>query len=316
LKTLGEEEGNVDLLLDVYPREVENCLLGPYSIEEDMASTPKQSGDLHLQLAEIKGSLKVLSAIAAILATVAIGFGWYTVRLGERISHLEGKIGDPLGAALKGLESPASNSVLAANLDLLSAQIKIVSAKQTKPKPDNIQKIAKVLATVTRQHPDFPETWQAVALLASYRASDILGKSVSVPDCDTSQKPHLIDLGDVPELHKMSSELGYLFRNCRLHLDHLPAGKLRRGTIGPNDSGTRQEIPVGTEFRIGVLAFIVNCEIVLNDSGISESDILFFEAVNCRLAYRVERVPKPSAQNLLLASLEAPIAGQFSVKLT
>jgi hypothetical protein len=187
---------------------------------------------------------------------------------------------------------------------LLSAQIKVDRAKQTKHKPESIQKLADTLGTVTRQHPELPETWQAVALLASYRASDVLEKSAPLPDCDISQKPHVIALGDVPELPTVGGVRGYIFRNCRLHMDHLPSGKLAHGYFSS-----------GKELWGGVDAVVINSEIVLNDSGIAESDIISFEAVNCRFEFQVEHVPAPSTQRLLLASLDTPVAGQFSTRL-
>jgi len=98
-------------------------------------------------------------------------------------------------------------------------------------------------------------------------------------------------------------------------MDHLPTGKLFHFYRNLNEVSPNDALPGADRLLIGWTAFIINCNIMLNDSGISESPIIDFEAVNCRFIYQIENTPTPSVQKLLLASLEPPTPGRFSLGL-
>jgi len=256
-----------------------------------------------------------------VLVAAIIGFcGWLgydTLKLDkidERLSHIEGQIGNPLAASIKGLESAPSSAVLAANLDLLSAKIKIAEATQAKVDQSNLYPLAETVGKVTKQHPDLPQAWRAVATLASYRTAGIQKTSRSLPDCDINVKTRLISREEIPATLLENSSIplslnGYLFRDCTLRMDRLPVGKLGHATLAEQ----YDKFPPGTPLTAGVAAYLINCDIILNNSGIAESEILIFAAYGCRFEYQVDNVPTPNTQKLLLASLEQTVPGQFSV---
>jgi hypothetical protein len=109
---------------------------------EEMAISDKQFGDLKDTVAGIKGSLGTVKFIGGVVAGVllpaVIGFGWYSVRLGERISHAEGKLNEPLGSMVQGIQSPSSTQQLAANLSLVSSQIRVARVSGKKPDPEKL----------------------------------------------------------------------------------------------------------------------------------------------------------------------------------
>lgn len=249
-------------------------------------------------------SIVVVSAIGS-----AIGLVVYAGRLAERVAHLEGEQGNSLGAMLKGLQSP-DPTTLAANLDLLSAQIAANDANHAVPKKETVAKLAVTLKTVAAIHPSLPETWKAVAALASY--STVQSANPARPDCDIRQAKHVIDQSEVPELPGRFSSptgpTGYVFRNCTLHMNQLPPGQIAKFT-GHIGNGPDEQMFSGD------LAVIIDCDIELTDSGVAQSGILDFEAVNCRFEYRVDQVPDAPARQILLASLPTDSSGQFVVSL-
>jgi hypothetical protein len=248
-----------------------------------------------------------------VVAAFVAWMGYLTVTMygiDTRLARLEGKVGDPLTATIKGLESPPSTEALAANLSVLTARINAASVGNAKPRKEEVQRIANSLETVARQHPDLKETWQAVATLASYSTSEAKGQ---LPDCDTSRLAQEIIPSEVPELAKLWLQsprptFGYVYRNCTLRLDHLPPGKVYRGTAFPN--GPRPE-----PFTVGEQAVLINCDIVLTDSGVAENNIIQIFAVNSRFEYHVRETPAAPVQKLLLASLASLSTGSLEVSL-
>jgi hypothetical protein len=210
------------------------------------------------------------------------------------------------------LKVPKSPEQLRANLSTVIAQIETARVNDKKPDQKKIEALSGAVSEVVQKNPQLPEAWQAVATLASYRSADVLQISATLPGCDVSQKPHLILPSEVAELPFDAEKIsGYIFRNCTLHLDHLPQGQITRGILN-SQAGIH---PPGTLVVQGEVAFVINSVIVLNDSGISETNIISFSAVNCRFDYQVQRVPSPETQKLLIASLGESVPGRFSVGL-
>jgi hypothetical protein len=119
-----------------------------------MASQPERIATLEEKLRAYEGHKPVGWKLFAAAVIGAVGWLSYTtvllVETAQRVSHLEGKVGDPLAATIKGLEAPSSNAVLAANLTLLSAQMSIASANHAKPKHENLNRIANTLSSWSR----------------------------------------------------------------------------------------------------------------------------------------------------------------------
>jgi hypothetical protein len=144
------------------------------SIPEDiMASQPERVAVLEEKVRGLEGlkppGWKIFSTVvgAAVLWLSFISIQLYLIA--QRVSHMEGKIGDPLAATVKGLESPVSDATLAADLQLLSAQIRVDEVRKAQAKPENVQMLASALTEVTKKHPELPETWQAAAQLVNYK---------------------------------------------------------------------------------------------------------------------------------------------------
>jgi hypothetical protein len=229
------------------------------------------------------------------------------IGMGGDVRAIKQSIADEGSQIVRNIENPKSTEQLAANLSLATARLQIARSEDKSPNSTKLKPLRKALEKQSMDHPDLPETWKAVATLASYQTYKPLEKSGSLPDCDVIKKPDLIRPEEMPEMHTTSGVVGYLFRGCRLHLDDLPKGKLIRTFV----TKPALNMPSGSPIAIGYAAFVINCEIVLSDSGIAESDILFLDTANCNLQFQVSQVPPPSSQRLLIASLEAPVPGSM-----
>lgn len=268
-----------------------------------MASQPERIASLETSLGHLKIGLLVL-------VPVLLTWGAYiTVNVISMKQAITDGGNTKLVAELKVPKSPLQ---LHANLATVTAQIETARANGVQPNPQKVRALTGALSQVVQNDPKLVDAWRAVATLASYSTSEIIEKSALLPDCDVSQKFHLIIPGEIPEIPIPEAMNGYVFRNCKLHMDHLPSGKLLQSTLAKQFD----EYPPGTPIVVRIDAFIINCEIVLTDSGIAESDILVFNAANCRFEYQVEDLPSPSAQHFLLASVETPIVGRFSLHLS
>jgi hypothetical protein len=270
--------------------------------DHSMASVPERLATVETTLSHIKGILLVF-------VPLAIAWGSYIT---VNVVSMRQAMADGGNAKLVAeLKAPKSTQQLQANLITVTAQIQAARVDGKKPNPQKLRALSGALTQVVQKNPDLAEGWRAVAVLASYRTSDVLENASALPDCDISQKAHAIPASDIPETPYTAGSFGFVFRNCRLYLDHLPPGKLIKTTLAAPFGNA----PAGNSVYGGDHAFIINCEIVLTDSGIAESPILIFHAINCRFEYQIENKPPSSSQEFLLASLDAPNPGQFSFSL-
>ncbi|HEY1214985.1 MAG TPA: hypothetical protein VGE93_15245 [Bryobacteraceae bacterium] len=186
------------------------------------------------------------------------------------------------------LQKADSPKAVAANMNLLKSEVQVEVVSNKKPNRQKIRAISAEVEKTLARFPEVDESWSAAAELVSYSTSST-PVSPEQPLCDTNVEagyiPPLPEIGKVPFL-------GYLFRNCRLRLSSLPSGNVIRGE----------------NYTIGRMAYAVNVTIVLDDSGISETDISNLVALNCRFEFSVSKTPKTRAQRLLLAALQNPDA--------
>jgi hypothetical protein len=209
------------------------------------------------------------------------------------------------------LKAPKSPEQLQANLAMVTAQIETARVDGKQPNEKKVKALAGALTEVAKRNPALPEPWRAIATLTSYSTSDI-GGTTQLPDCDVTQAPHTIDPSELPFRVPLSSPTtGYVFKNCTLHMDHLPPGKLQTGMAYFQADPNRKMTP----WISGYVALIFNCNVILTDAGIVESGILDFKAFSSRFEFQIEKTPSAPAQDLLLASLQAPVPGEFSLHL-
>jgi hypothetical protein len=215
------------------------------------------------------------------VATVGAGWmGWISIMLfgmkGD-IQAVKQKLKDGgTGDIVSELKAPRSQDQLRASLSTVIAQVQTERVNGKAPDQKKSVALAEALTQVAKRNPEIPDSWRAVALLASFRTSYVLENPASMPDCNVEQKLRLIDPKEVPEVPEAKAFNGYIFRNCVLHLNHLPP-LLRTYLTKPSGN-----YPAGSSLTAIAEAFIINCKIVLNDSGIADSNIFFFSAVNCR----------------------------------
>jgi hypothetical protein len=293
-------------------------------MDRQFRESRKENDSSRTVLHEMKGSLGALRWIAGIvggvLLTAMVGAFWGEVKLHERVAHLEGENHEPLGAAIKRIEAPASQDQLVANLNLLAAQAQLLTAEGKSPDPAKLAPLRKALVKESADHADLPQTWRAVASVASYRTVSIQLKSKVLPDCDMNAQPRSVYAEEFPEIVPLLGQdrdaFGYVFKGCRVHMDQLPRGlgsPMRNTVKGISPADPR--ISPGSEVIIGRFAFFFDCEIVLNDAGISQTDIIDIFVFNCRFKYELNVVPSPNTRNFLLASLKDDEPGSFSLSL-
>jgi hypothetical protein len=188
-------------LLDELDFSVDNYLPPQTEDEEDMPVSEKQLSDLsarvgtvntqvhdlNTRLAKIEGALVSLNGIVGVLALLvgpgiiaAIVFG---VNIAQRVSHIEGEKGDPLGATVSEIQSPKSQQQLDANLALLTGQIRVDQVQGRKPKAANVEKISAAIQAASQMHPDDSEVWRAAMQLVSYRSGLQVTLPENMPDC-------------------------------------------------------------------------------------------------------------------------------------
>jgi len=174
--------------------ELDSYLPPQIEDEEDMA-TDKQILDLHNRVAKIEGSLVTIKVMVGLLSLLvvpallgAIAFGG---SIAQRVSHLEGEKGDPLGATVKGIESPGSRQQLDANLALLTGQILVDRAEGRKPKEQNIIKISSAVKVASENNPDDPEVWRTATRLVGYRFGTTSTLPPAMPNCLDQTMPHI-----------------------------------------------------------------------------------------------------------------------------
>jgi hypothetical protein len=315
------KEDLMSAILDEALLAIENEFSEKFSVYED--SMPPQLE----RIATLEEKVRAIEGHKApgwivFSAVVLLAFSWLgyiSVQLNtisQRTAHLEGMIGNPLSATIKGLESPASGPALVANLNLVSAQIASSKENRAKPNLENVKRLGNTLAAVAEKHSDLPQAWKAVATLASYStftSSEIKTK----PDCDIGQSEHVIERSEVGETIwgrlGSSASKGYVFKDCILHMDQLPPGNVTRGSGNLSSTSTQ---PKPVYFAIGDQAVLINCDIVLTDSGIADSPIVIYDAFYCKFQYQIDKTPASQARQFLLASLNSSTPGEFSLKLS
>ncbi|HEY4358255.1 MAG TPA: hypothetical protein VGN16_21090 [Acidobacteriaceae bacterium] len=165
-----------------------------------MAPKPDVLADIEKRLASVEHGLKYARIIALGLVTAAVGcLGWLSHKidtveerlnkLDERISYLDGKLGNPLNATIQDLTKPKSDAALAASLSVFSGEIQKNRVEKKPPKPENIVKLADALDDVLVKHSDIPTAWQAGAELVSYRSESLVKLPETLPDCSDTLPP-------------------------------------------------------------------------------------------------------------------------------
>jgi hypothetical protein len=174
------------------------------------------------------------------------------------------------------------------------------------------------MAEVARKYPDINESWSAVSALASYRTASIEiphGPTPDqLPDCNSaSAKLELIYPDTLGFKNGRDTDIAYVFRDCRLHLDHLPGHGMRL-KLAPNTPGnTGDRIPPGV-YGLGHQAYAINTVLVWNGT-LSDTDILDINTINCRFEFNTEHTPPAKGQELLLAALGSATPGSSVLKL-
>jgi len=257
----------------------------------------------------------VAAGIIVAIFTAALGvLGWAWVRFDSRISTLETDmakvkqdLADGGGHALAALlQKSQSQQQIVAGMNLTRAQVQVNIAKGTTSNPQFMRAVTPAITKVAQQFPNLPETWQTVSTVANYRTAslDITKKSTSLPDCDSQHEQlQLLYRQDYPQFkipREMVNVQAYLFRNCTLHLSRLPGHSRPTQVTLPDGPYANHSMLA----HIGVPAYAENCVIVLDDQGISDTDILWLEAHNCRFEFDVNRVPPKREQMFLLAALQ------------
>lgn len=117
---------------------------------------------------------------------------------------------------------------------------------------------------------------------------------------------------DLPmESRGHGNEQAYLFENCKLHLSQLP-GHSREINFA---MGSFTSEPDATHGFVGVNAYVCNAIIILDSTGVSDTDILHLYSVHCKFQFEVEKVPSRDTQRVLVAALENPAPGSLGVTL-
>jgi hypothetical protein len=295
------QQGLLDELDSYLPPQIED--------EEDMP-TDKQTLDLHTRVAKIEGSLTSLKGLVVLLFPILIGFGYYVGRLGERVSHLEGEKGDPLGATIRGIESPGSRQQLDANLALLTGQILVDQVEGRKPKSENLIKISSAVKVASDNSPDDPEVWRAAMQLVDYKFQTRPVPSLPLPNCFEMAMQQTDDLyrnrqgafiGEAP--HTPGGATGELFNvsNCEVDLDD--DGNFNSTVLGKIIERDKNEDPTLREFALR----ISNARIKY--SGGKLLPFSFIEWSNCTFEPKpMNGIPSKSVQSFTSQLLTANIA--------
>ncbi|HEY3706826.1 MAG TPA: hypothetical protein VGL22_17315 [Terracidiphilus sp.] len=148
-----------------------------FSSEESMAPTSTSQ-----RLATLEQDKK-WHWTALTVAALAVGgwCGWLTTQfmwvnkdmssIKEDIGKIKQKVADGgLGTIVSSLEHPASPQQLAANLSLVTSQIKVDRAEGKAPDPQKIVRLSSAVKEVAVANPDVTEAWQAAAQLITYRS--------------------------------------------------------------------------------------------------------------------------------------------------
>ncbi len=256
----------------------------------------------------------IVSGLACWLATITV---WLFIIKGD-LQAIKQRLKDGgTEDVVSELKSDTNIKSAEGQLNIIQGNVQLAVARHKPPNEEKLNRIAPAVADSAKRFPNSPVSWQTVAVVASYRTAALRTNTSTRPPCDIKQPPHKITPDEVPESRLSFGDyigIGFVFKDCTLRMDQLPPGHLAvTTTTGPYNSGDHV-FPAGTKVVGGYMAYVVNCDIVLGDSGIAESPITLFYVIGCRLQYDLQEVPKPQTQRFLLASIEANNPGEFQFK--
>ena len=222
------------------------------------------------------------------------------------IQAIKQKLADGgLGQIVSALQHPSSPQQLAANLGLVSAQVKVARAEGKAPDPVKVGKLTSAVEATAISNPNLPEVWQAVSQLANARASlvsAVLSLPAELPPCDLDK--------DLPVSVKQPGNtysVEYRFQRCTLSLDRLPR-TLGRIRVRPDGTLLTNINPDASP--IDAIPTIVLTDGALVYRGEAKPPYAIRLVLhNCRLLFDVNSVPDSWGQNMLLAALKSAETG-------
>src|ERR1035441_6780642 len=149
-----------------------NVLITTITLESDdgMTSQPER-------IAALEQDKKWHWIALVAVATLLMGWcGWLSVTLfgmkGD-IQAIKQKIADGgNGAIVTALHNPSSLQQLAANLGMVSSQVRVARVEERPPNLERLSKLSGAVKDAAVAYPDIPEVWQAEAELISYRSEE------------------------------------------------------------------------------------------------------------------------------------------------
>ena len=256
----------------------------------------------------------VLGGLAAWLATITI---WLFTMKGD-VQAIKQRVADGGTATIVSeLKSDTHLESTVGKLNIIQGNIQLAAARHSPPDQEKLKQIVSAVVDSAKRFPLSAAPWQTVATLASYRTADLIKNALVRPACDINQVPHTIDPSEVPSnaMHFGNSiGIGFVFKNCTLRMDHLPPGHLVTTTTTAAVNIGDHIIPAGTKITGSYFAYLIDCDVVLGNSGIADSPIVAFWLIDCRQQYYFEGVPPPQTQRFLLASVNADNPGMFDFK--
>ncbi len=251
--------------------------------------------------------------IGIFLAWLGTGTGFLFSINGD-VRAIKQSLKDHGSEIVQNISNPATTEVLAANLELASAQLRVVRSEHRLPDPDKLRALQNAIVKASDSHPDLGETWQAAAQLVSIK-SEVLGpKSDELPPCDTAhaviqQRYHATGEG------RWLSEAGYFYANCTLNLDSLPVQDKKgtfhlqvlddgRSALDKSEHILQVKI-LPSDDPLQVPIYVRNGIVRYNGGQIPSGNNQFvFE--NCKFDLSVRGIPSKPARELLLAGLKQP----------
>jgi hypothetical protein len=218
-----------------------------------------------------------------------------------------------LGDIVSKLENPSSRQELAANLALVSSQVRLDRAEEKEPDREKMSTLRSAVVKAAAQNPDVPEVWQAASQIVSFRTAN-LQVHRSLPLCDTAHA--------LPEERwravadgRWVAEVGYFYSHCTLDLATLPPqdkkGTYHFGIIDDGRSGTdRSEhisvLHIEPAEQYAQLPVYVDNGLVVSLNGEIPFGNSTFVFTNCKFELSVQSVPDRPLRELLLAGLSQP----------
>jgi hypothetical protein len=282
--------------LDVLLIEAENSsFLG---FEVDMASQPERIASL-----ETHRSWQWV-AICFLFTVVGVWCGWLSTAVIDMHSDLRAikqKISDGgNGAIVSALEHPSSPQQLAANLALVSSQVRVARAEGKKADPQKLANLSTAIETVAQRDPSVPEVWQAASEIVTYRSEQKFFANGEPPNClDVWVQPASISLQN----HTTTVLQPVILQNCKMVLDF----DWDKDVKGTKPSGNVPLYPFLDldygEWRGGPAVIFKNAVIVYRGGPIQVHVPMAFQ--NCLFNLETKQDPTPNGRLLvrtLLAS--------------